>query len=455
MANTKKLISFNKGDGLPQFLQDLFYGSEGTDDRMCLRSNKGRGLTRSCYLAEKLFIVRYVLKKYYEFNFELHSRFESIIIALTGQYNTFAATQYFADQLKGEKLVAYISQKMEDFIKQPGVQLSNYMDEHSSKNDAIINCSNRLRFLTFLFSSQFDGRTQVLTAETVDDFLVKSDKYPIAMAFGYNKQFSRGPLYEIDHWFVLYHRKIFGATGLGGVQISFFGSKEISTEEFKTFLNSMNEYNEDEASKEEKKQFFDQFITENMLPESYHVQSFIQKSYGKSDEGEQRDSHIPTHFPSERDSLLASYNDLSKYSVYILNGYNDDTSYVDTITKAVECLSTLPIMKNKVEVPIPRKRDQPLSEDEMFKSNFLSTLFPKKVQHTKRRTIKTPFRKGISTKQVVSSSSSSRSRSRSRTPVKNKTDRLGILPDVAVGGSLKKKRRYKYSKNRTRKYKKN
>ena len=86
-----------------------------------------------------------------------------------------------------------------------------------------------------------------------------------------------------------------------------------------------------------------------MLPESHHVKSFIQKSYGKSDEGEQRDSHIPTHFPSERDSLLASYNDLSRYSVYVLNGYNHDTSYVDTMIKTIDCLTKL-IEQEKIKL---------------------------------------------------------------------------------------------------------
>jgi hypothetical protein len=428
MATTS---TFSRGENLPPFLDELFYGEKGADGRMCLRSNKTTGLTRSCYVAEKLFIVRYVLMKFFDFDYYKHSPFESVVIAITGQYNKYAATKYFEDQNPGEKLIEYV--------------------ESQTPRVAYVECSERLKHLTYLFSSQLGSdRSTILDMANIEKTLKDSYDYPIPMAFGYDPAITRGPLYEIDHWFVLYQGRLYGATGFGTVEISFYGSDAIDLAEFRAFLKAMNENYHP---------IFDAFLIKHMFPESHSVTTFKPRPRNSKNEDEDpKPSHIRYNYREEIAKILAGYKDLTIYKFYILNGYHGET-YVDTMRIAINCLSTLPTIKSNFINVIPPKRAVPLSEDKMSGIqnpiiidgiNKYLLQFKKIARNIGRMTsIIRALSRGRTSK---IERDRAKSRSRSRSPLHGKKSSSDTKPTFRVGGSKKikkKKRAYK-----TRKYRK-
>jgi hypothetical protein len=338
MATTKRkaTVAFKKSEGLPLFLAELFYGDKGSQECRWMRSNAVTGLTRSCYIAQKLFIIRYILIKYYKYDFYLHGILENIIFNITGSSLNYA-NKYFEDQLPKQKIIDYLKSKP-------------ISDE----------CIERLQHLSHLFTSQLTGRAQVFTADQVEAKIKESEETPIPMAFGYNPEMTRNGLYEIDHWFVLYNGRIYGATGLGDVQIAFYGSEKIKPDEFAKFLNVLN----GESKQEDKKKIFDAFIREKFAPLSHAIQVNKKRAYG-SDMDKERETHIPINVEEEIQLLLDSYTKLTDYKLYILNGYGLDKSYTETMKKAIDCLVPI-INENVIGQNVLEQRDEPLSEEEML-----------------------------------------------------------------------------------------
>lgn len=330
---------YDKRQGLPLFLSDLFYENKGNSQCRFTRSRKIKGLTRSCYIAQKLFMIRYILIKYYKYNFDLYNDLENLVYNITSQ-GTDYATQYFSDQ-RGEKVGNYISQRNP-------------------------NCIGRIKHLVYLFSAQLgEPRAKVLTAEDIHTVLLNSKQYPIPMAFGYETP--RGSTYDVDHWFVLYNKRLYGATGLGDVQISFYGSDELDPGAFAIFLNSINHAAETDEERIEKKVIFDNFIKSSFLSLNYAIQTYKKKvKMVGSDDDKEVDTNIPIDRANAIDRLLASYRKLDNYKFYVMNGFNDET-YAETMKNAVECL--VPIINQGIEkytkYPLG-KRDIPLSEDHIL-----------------------------------------------------------------------------------------
>ena len=359
--------SRDKESKLPLFLHDLFYENKGNSQCRFTRSRKVKGLTRSCYIAQKLFMIRYILIKYYKYNFNLYHDLENVIYNITSQSPDYA-TQFFSDQA-GQKISHYINQK-----------------------NPI--CISRIKHLVYLFSAQLDSpRSTILTADNIASALVNSTSYPIPMAFGFET--TRGSTYDIDHWFILYNKRLYGATGLGDVQISFYGSDEIAPAAFATFLNSMNHVAKTEEEKSAKKVIFDSFIKSNFLSLNYSIQTYKKKlKRVGSDDDKEVDTNIPIDRASAIKHLLDSYTKLDNYRFYMLNGFNDET-YSETMRLAVECL--VPIINQGIEQYTKNplgKRDSPLPEAhlvspfELYEYDYGSTSKRKASGHSPRGSAK-------------------------------------------------------------------
>jgi hypothetical protein len=304
---------------------DLFYGSQGNPTCRWMRSTQNKtGLTRSCYIAQRLFMLRYVLQIYFKYDFTEHSLFENKIFELTNMVQRSTLTQMFQDQ-NNEHLLPYLKTKLGDASP----------------------CIKRLELLTKLSGGNFpEENVEKIKDESLEDIeqlFIESDTYPIPLAFGSNEPRRGSEMYEVDHWFVLYKRKLCGAAGLFPVEISYFESPPIAPADFHRFLTSM--INEDPSAFD----FFKTFMKETMVPESHALQTYEEEPKpGASDETRGTHKKIPIQPAIE--GLLNSYRGkLEDYNIFRLNGYASNPSnpyasaesYATTLFEAIKCILPL------------------------------------------------------------------------------------------------------------------
>lgn len=315
----------------------LFYGAEGNPTCRWTRSTANeKGLTRSCYIAQRLFMIRYVLQTYFDYNYREHSLFENKIFELTNKVQSSTQTQLFQDQ--------------------NGKNLLDYLNENISPD-----CIARLKLLTQLSSGNFNienGYVEKLKDTSINDvygLFAESERYPIPLAFGFDKP-RTGIMYEIDHWFVLYKNKLCGAAGLFPVEISYFESETLDPAAFHMFLQTMSAKNNEVPF-----DYFKMFMKATMVPESNAIQTYEQEPIPGKDEDEMRSTSKKIPIGPAIEKFLDSYESgIKNYNIFRLNGLfpGEGESYATNLLEAIKCI--LPLDFEGVDQK-PQLRDSSLT----------------------------------------------------------------------------------------------
>ena len=373
-SSTPYTRSTIKKDRSHYLYRDLFYGAEGNPTCRWMRSTANeKGLTRSCYIAQRLFMIRYVLQTYFDYNYSDHSLFENKIFELTNMVQNNTQTQLFQDQ-NGKTLLTYLK------------------DNISPES----NCIERLKLLTQLTSGNFDivnRRVEKLkdtSPDYVDSLFAESEHYPIPLAFGFDEPRRGSIMYDIDHWFVLYKKKLCGAAGLFPVEISYFESETLDPAAFYRFLQTMRVEND-----EVQFDYFKTFMKATMVPESNAIQTYEQEPIPGKDEDETRSTDKKIPIGPAIEQFLASYESrIKNYNIFRLNGFLPGESYATNLLEAIKCIWPLDFIDVK---------DKPYIKESTGgnKKKTVRRKHRNKRSYHKRKTYKQKHRKSMKKRKTI------------------------------------------------------
>ena len=315
-GSKRKASSPHEKETMDNKMMQLFYGDKYSLG-MRLKKRDKEGLTSSCYLAQRLLLIRYVIDAIYNegFNPITHADYEQNILNL---------------------ISGFINYSNHLFEGQEGMKIKDFLQ----RNVPLV-CIDRIRHLTRLSSAQFyfEGEFENCkklkweSQEAVNNLFSESEHYPIPLAFGIDKD---SGAFDIDHWFTLYQGKLYGAAGLDGLNIK-FSILPITPEQFHIFLQSMCKTDDIEL-KEKRVRDLHNFLNYYFVPFEHAIRP---RKLSKKTHTYERVSDVDADVKRKIDKFINSFTpeNIHKYNIFKQIGYKNEP-YTETLRETIECVQS-------------------------------------------------------------------------------------------------------------------